>query len=275
MSVQRVRAARPGCRYWRAMTLARLMLGVLLALVLAGPAAASERSEARRFAAAMEPRIQLTPEEREALVAGVEARAARVASSCLPSVKAAARKRERALTIGLVYGAYVQFGFTAAAVAWQEEGDARLAAIHTRSKVLTRARAARAELTELLAALTAAAPADFCAVVTAWEATGFKGEPPGSEAISDAITDFDWSLFSRLGRGMRVLWRHGATSAQRQALAGNPRWPRLREPAVDPVAEAINSAAGREAPDDGPTRAPWASAARPRAAGTASAESRT
>jgi hypothetical protein len=233
------------------------LLTAFVALMAAAPAAASERSDARRFAAAMEPRIELTPEEREALVAGVEARAAHVATTCLPSVKAAATQRERARTLAVVYGFHTYAGIVATIARWLAEGDARLAAIHTSSKTLRRARAGRADLTRFFVALGAAAPADFCAAVTAWEADGFKGDPPGTDAIFAAIEDLEPYSHLRLARGTRLLRRHGATRAQRRAFSGTPRFPPLRDPAADPVEEALNMGPGREAPDDGPTRRPW------------------
>jgi hypothetical protein len=58
------------------------------------------------------------------------------------------------------------------------EGDARLAAIETGSRTLRRARVARARLTTFLREVGTAVPADFCAVVTAWQAKRWKGLPP-------------------------------------------------------------------------------------------------
>jgi hypothetical protein len=240
------------------MTLPRLaLLIVSLALAVAAPASASERSEARRFAAAMEPEIGLTPEEGEALVAGMEARAAHVVATCLPSVKAAARKRERARTLEILYGLHVYADVLKTWAAWQADGDTRLRAIHTSSRVLRRARAARAEDTRFFAGMAAAAPVDFCAMVAAWEAHGFKGEPPEERATRDAALAYIESRYTGwLQRGTRLLWRHGATGAQRLAFSGIARWPRLREPAKDPVEEAIGAAAQRRTPGDGPTRLP-------------------
>jgi hypothetical protein len=146
------------------------LLIVLSCLVVAAPAAASERSEARRYAAAMEPKIAVTPEEGEALVAGIEARAAHVATTCLASVEAAAKKRERANLLMLLYDAHLAIDVYARYATWLKQGDERLAAIPTRSRTLRRARAVRPQAARMLSGLSELAPKDFCATVTAWEA---------------------------------------------------------------------------------------------------------
>jgi hypothetical protein len=60
-------------------------------------------------------------------------------------------------------------------------------------------------------------------------------------------------------RGSRLLRHHGATRAQLRAFNGEPREPELREPAPDPVFEALGGEAPeRTWPDDGGRREPWA-----------------
>ena len=216
------------------------LLTMLTCLALAAPAAASERSEARQYAAAIQPKLELTPEQAEAMVADYEARSAHIAATCLPAVKAAAKKDERA---GLLVGIY----FTHASVAaydhvsmWSKETDERLAAIHTHSATLRHARAAHAALTRSLNATIAASPADFCAMVAAWEANGWKGRPPGSKPLFDEFDDADKLLSGRsMKRGARLLRRNGATRAQIRAFKLQPRWPELREPAHDVVLDAL------------------------------------
>src|SRR5215203_3984623 len=114
------------------------LLTLLACLLAAAPATASERSEARKYAAAMQPQIELTPEEGEALVAG--------------------------------YGAHISITSYGHLKRWMGEADARLAAIRTRSRTLRRGRAARASITAFYGKLEAAAPVDFCAAVTGWQA---------------------------------------------------------------------------------------------------------
>ena len=143
------------------------LLTVLSCLGLAAPAAASERSEARQFAAAMHPKIELTPEDGEAMVADYEARSAHIAATCLPSVKAATKNDKRSFLLLGIYFIHVSVGAYGHASAWSKETDERLAALDIDSGTLRHARAARAALTRSLDATVAAAPADFCAMVTA------------------------------------------------------------------------------------------------------------
>ena len=234
------------------------LLILLACLLVAAPAGASERSESRKYAAAMQPRVALTPEQAEALVADIEARAAQVAATCLPAIRAAAEQADRALVLALVYLVYSAEPALDHVVSWSGDADARLAAIDTRSRVLRRARAARRALTRTYADLVAAAPADFCASVTGWEAKGWKGEPPGTEALSALLEGPDVSESPRLKRGARLLRRHGATRRQVRAFNGTPSWPKLREPAPDPVVEALLPSEDRESPDDAPGRTPYA-----------------
>jgi len=226
------------------------LLTLLACLLAAAPATASERSEARKYAAAMQPQIELTPEEGEALVAGYEANAAHVAATCLPAVKAAASKRDRVFVLTFVYGAHISITSYGHLKRWMGEADARLAAIRTRSRTLRRGRAARASITAFYGKLEAAAPVDFCAAVTGWQANGWKDVPPGTETLIGLLEEGGLGSV-RIRRGKQVLRRHGATRAQLRAFDGTPRWPELREPAPDPVIEAITG-------DDAPaTVSPW------------------
>jgi hypothetical protein len=236
------------------------LLTVLACLVIAAPAAASERSEARQYAAAMQPKLELTPEEAEAVVADYEARSAHISATCLVSVKAAAKKDERALTLAVVYAIHA-FGATYGhLVAWSEETDARLAAIETGSRVLRRARAARTRITEFLGGLHEAASLDFCAMVEAWRANHWEGRPPGSKALFDEFKRADdVSSGRRMQRGTRLLRHHGATRGQLRAFNGQARWPELREPAEDVVFAALGfGPPERTSPDEGGRREPSA-----------------
>jgi hypothetical protein len=235
---------------------------MLSCLALAAPAAASERSEARQYAAALQPKLELTPEQAEAMVADYEARSAHIAATCLPSVKAAAKKAER---MSLLLGIYVTHASVVAyqhASAWSKETDERLAAIETGSRTLRRARAARAALTRSLDATIAAAPADFCAMVAAWQANGWKGRPPGSKPLFDEFEDADKLFAGRsMKRGARLLRHNGATRAQIRAFNLEPRWPEVRDPAHDVVLDALGfGAPERQSPDEGGRREPWAAA---------------
>ena len=219
-----------------------LLLTAVACLAATAPAAASERSEARKYADAMAPtKITLTPEEGEALVAGYEARSAHIAATCLDAVKDAARDEERSDALGFVYIVHLSIDSAALQEAWMREGDARLAAIRTSSRTLRRGRAARRQLTRFTGRLAVAWPADFCAVVTGWQAKGYKGAAPGLEAFDALVDDADDPRRDRwLERAERALKRHGATRAQRRAFGGTPVWPELtRKPAPDPVAEAL------------------------------------
>jgi hypothetical protein len=236
------------------------LLTIFACVAIAGPAAASERSEARQFAAAMQPGLALTPEEAEAVVADYEARSAHVAATCLPAVKAAAKKADRALILGVVYSMHAYSATLKHMAVWLGEADARLAAIETDSRTLRRARAARAAITASFSELDAAMPADFCAMVTGWQAKRWKGDPPGSQALFETFDPSDDAAMTqrRMDRGSRLLRRHGATRAQRRAFNGIPREPDLREPAPDPVIEALGGepAPERTSPDDGGRREP-------------------
>src|SRR5215204_1157405 len=209
------------------------LLTILACLLAAAPAAASERSEAREYAAAMQRDIVLPPEEAEALVADFEARAAQVSATCLPSVQAAAKDEERLIALALVYVTYAGTAVLDRAATWMREGDARLASIATRSPILRRARAARARRTSSLRKLAAAAPADFCAMVTEWEARGFKGDLPEAGRVFALLLDGATHGTRKMKRASKLLRRHGATRAQLRAFDGSPRWPSLREPAPD------------------------------------------
>jgi hypothetical protein len=238
------------------------LLTVLSCLALAAPAAASERSEARQYAAAMQPKLELTPEQAEAMVADYEARSAHIAATCLPSVKAAAKKDERSFLLLAIYYVYSSAAAFDQVSAWSKATDERLAAIDTASSTLRHARAARAALTRSLEASKAAAPADFCAMVTAWQANGWKGRPPGSKPLFDEFDEADKLLDGRsMKRGARLLRRSGATRAQIRAFKLEPRWPELRDPAHDVVLDALGfGAPERQSPDEGGRREPWAAA---------------
>jgi hypothetical protein len=210
----------------------------------------------------MRPELGLTPEEAEAAVADYEARSAHIAATCLPAVKAASKKEERALALSFLYGMHATEALYGHLAAWSAETDGRLASIDTRSRTLRRARAARADITEFIGKITAVVPDDFCAMVTAWQAKGWKGEPPGTEAFTDLFADASDVTDRRMRRGTRLLRRHGATRAQIRAFNEEPRWPELREPAKDLVAEAIGGGPpARTSPDEGGRREPWAVAA--------------
>jgi hypothetical protein len=233
------------------------LLAALFCLLLAAPAAGSERSEAQRYAAAMHFETGLTPEAAEALVAGIEARSAHVAATCMPSVEAAAKRARRRQTLSLLYTYHLGADVFATLAAWLAEGDDRLAAIRTRSVVLRRGRAARRGFTQFFRRMGELAPKDFCATVTAWEARGFKGEPPEADALMERFLELFEGL--RIGpweRAVKLLKRHGATRAERAAFAGEPDWPELREPAKDPVADLLRPR--REGSDGVGSRRPWA-----------------
>ena len=230
---------------------------ILSCLVLAAPAAASERSEARRYAETLEPKLTLTPEQAETVVADYEARAAHVAATCLPDVRAAAKRERRLLMIFVLYGLHAFAASNAHQLAWLEAGNDQLAAVPTRSRALLRGRYARRSVTDEFARTIAATPPDFCAVVTAWRAKRFKGTPPGAEAL--------FALFSEpselknpgrdIVRAVKLLRRHGARRAVAAAFAGEPSWPELREPARDPVIAALGMEPERD-PGAG-SRTPW------------------
>lgn len=233
------------------------LLSVLLCLLVAAPAAASERSEARRYAAAMEPKIVLTPEEGEALVADYEARSAHVAVTCLDSVKAATKRDESAITVLLLYLFHSLALSFDQEVAWQRQADDRLAAIPTSSPTLRRGRAARRAITRSFSKLVSGVPSDFCGMVTAWQAKRFKGMPPGAEHFYDEDGDSE-RVARRLRRATVLLGRHGATRGQLRAFNGVSRWPDLREPAEDLVLKALEGPKTRDpSPDGGGSRTPW------------------
>jgi hypothetical protein len=238
------------------------LLTILSCLAIAAPAAASERSEARQYAAAMQPKLELTPEQAEAMVADYEARSAHIAATCLPSVKAAAKKDERAWLLLAIYFTHASLAAYGHVSVWSKATDERLAAIDTDSATLRHARAARAALTRSLDGTIAAAPADFCAMVAAWEANGWKGRPPGSKPLFDEFEDADKLLAGRsMKRGARLLRRSGATRAQIRAFNLEPRWPEVRDPAHDVVLDALGfGSPERQSPDEGGRREPWAAA---------------
>jgi hypothetical protein len=238
------------------------LLTVLTCLALAGPAAASERSEARQYAAAIKPKLELTPEQGEAMVADYEARSAHIAATCLPSVKAAAKKDERSFLLLAIYITHASVAAYDHASAWSKQTDERLAAIDTDSATLRHARAARAALTRSLDATMAALPADFCAMVAAWQANGWRGRPPGSKPLFDEFEDAEKLFAGRsMQRGARLLRRSGATRAQIRAFNLEPRWPEVRDPAHDVVLDALGfGAPERQSPDEGGRREPWAAA---------------
>jgi hypothetical protein len=240
----------PSCR--------AVFLTILVALAAAAPAAASERSEARRYAAAMQP-LTLAPEEAEALVAGMEARSAHVAATCMPSVAAAAKRKSRRETLELLYGSHLAAESYRRMAAWMAEGDDRLAAVATRSTALRRGRAGRQVATDLLRGMSELAPKDFCATVTAWEARAFKGDPWEVKALVGLVFGVfaEIDKFESWERATKLLERHGATRAQRRAFSGETDWiDDLREPAKDPVLDLLMP--GRDSSEGVGTRQPWA-----------------
>jgi hypothetical protein len=137
------------------------------------------------------------------------------------------------------------------------EDDNRLAAIPTRSRIPRRARAVRPQLARLLSGMREHAPKDFCAMVTAWEANGFKGDVDEADALLDLFREMNEHKGAgrAMNRASKLLKRHGATRAERAAFEGLPAWPELREPAKDPVAELLMP--GRDSSEGAGTREPW------------------
>jgi hypothetical protein len=216
------------------------LLVLAACLAAAAPAAASERSEARRYAKAMQPRIALTPAEADAIVADQVARTGHIASTCMPDVREAASDENRRPAVAFVYGFHAFDAYFRRQLAWLREGQERLATIPTRSRALRRGRAARAAGARILDDVLAATGGDFCAMLAAWKANGWAGELPAWEAAA--------RLFGADGRPIRratrVLRRHGATRAQRRAFAGDPAWRALGFPESDPVEDALGAEVG-------------------------------
>jgi hypothetical protein len=215
-----------------------VVLLVLVACVAAAaPAAASERSEARRYAKAMQPRITLTPAEADAIVADPGVRSSRIASTCMPTVREAASDENRRPAVVFVYVFHAYDAYYRRLLAWLREAEERLATIPTRSPALRRGRAERARGTRILDRVLATAGGDFCAILAAWQATGWAEEPPASKAATALLA----APGGAIRRATRVFRRHGATRAQRRAFAGQAAWPALEFPESDPVADALGA----------------------------------
>lgn len=233
----------------------RLLLALVATVILAAPAAASERSEARALLAALEPEITLTPLEQEAIVTDYEARAAQVAATCMDDVRVAARKPVRTLDFLIPYSLHVAAAAHARTARWSADSRAALAAVRAASPVLRRAVAARARLLRRAEELVLA-PVDFCAELAAWRAGGWKGRTASSARFDDVTSS---PLMRRLERRARMadplLRRAGATKRQMNAWHGEPGTPELREP-KDPVVAEILAGFGQERETGGPGRTP-------------------
>ena len=129
------------------MTVRRAAALALLFLLAAAPSAgasASKRAGAHAIIRALQPEVELTPAQREALVADQEARAAAVAATCLATVQAAAAGKRRATITGGLYYDYVTAAQGPIRSRWQRDSAQRLGALQLHARVLRRGVAARA-----------------------------------------------------------------------------------------------------------------------------------
>ena len=162
------------------------LLIALACLVAAAPAAASERSEARAYIAALQVDLAPTPADYAAWLADYRFRAHYVAATCLDAAEEGARRHDRSSLLLLTYFMYAADALQGSRIAWSEAVDQRLAAIPTRSRVLRRGRLARRHDTAERRAVVAATPEDFCGEVRDWQAAGWKGRSPMQQRLRAA-----------------------------------------------------------------------------------------
>jgi hypothetical protein len=235
------------------------LLIALACLVTAAPAAASERSEARAYAAAL--KVDLVPAQADydAWLADYRFRAGYVAATCLDVVKQGVRDHDRGIELFMLYTIYALRAPIASEQQWSRTVDDRLAAIPTRSRALRRGRAARRVETAALGAFVAAAPDDFCREIRDWQAKGWKGRSASLKRwrTLEAEGDAGGRRAQRIVRAVQVLERHGATRRVVMAFTGTRPAP-VDEPELpsDPVFEALEGEPERESPGGGPTRRP-------------------
>ncbi len=228
-------------------------LALFLFLAAAPPAAASasKRAGAHAILRALQPKVELTAEQREAIVADQDARAASVAATCLDTVQAAVAGKRRADMTGALYYSYVTAAQGPIRRGWQRDSAKRLAALQLHARVLRRGIAARARFLRMSRQLEHAMPADFCAALTAWQASKWKDIPldvPADVRLRHHDAD-------RLIAALDVLMNHGGKLDTFVAWLGEPSWPDLREPAPDPILKLLAKAANPRVTDpDAPGR---------------------
>jgi hypothetical protein len=204
----------------------RALLAVVAALLVAAPpAGASERSEARRYVAALEAYVRAS---RPALVAAVpeyHTRRSAVAGDCL-TVAADGVSEDAAGARILLDGWAWQVAPLAKAIsAPAERLVRRLGAIPTRTRVLRRGRAAFARSVRTGFApfpLADALPHGPCAALRAWQAAGWTSDPPAELAPIDAAVRADDvqgdADVDPLFRAVALLKRHHAPRSATTAL---------------------------------------------------------
>ena len=235
------------------------LLIALACLVTAAPAAASERSEARAYAAALKVDLVPTRADYDVWLADYRFRAGYVAATCLDVVKQGVRDHDRGAELFMLYTIYSLHAPIASEQRWSVTVDDRLAAIPTRSRALRRGRAARRVETAALGAFLAAAPVDFCREIRDWQAKGWKGRSASLKRwrTLEAEGDAGGRRAQRIVRAVQVLERHGAARRVVMAFTGTRPAP-VDEPELpaDPVLDALETPADRESPGGGPTRRP-------------------
>jgi hypothetical protein len=189
----------------------RLVATAVLAslLALAPAAAASKRSEARRYAVAIR---AFADAERQAVGAATPAYHARrdaVAAGCIDVVQDGARRQ-----LFAILQLYVFWAAKPLVEAAQPEADRlvrRLGRVTTRSRTLRRARAAHSRRSRTYADVPALLPADLCAELAAWQAAGWRSadEPASSRQLERRRKRVRRRDEPALDRGARFLRRHG------------------------------------------------------------------
>lgn len=189
----------------------RIVATALLAcLVLLAPAAAaSNRSEARRYGAALRAYADAGRATDAASAPAYHARRDAVVAGCLDVVRDGARRQFIA-----VLNLYVLWAAKPLIDAAQPESDRlvrRLGRTPTRSRTLRRARRAHSRRNRDYAGIPALLPADLCAELAAWQAAGWSvDDQPGSSkrllALQNKVYRRDDAAIER---GARFLRRHG------------------------------------------------------------------
>ena len=191
------------------------LLIALACLVTAAPAAASERSESRAYAAALKLDLVLAQADYDAWLADYRFRAGYVAATCLDVVKQGVRDHDRGIELFMLYTIYALRAPIASEQQWSRTVDDRLAAIPTRSRALRRGRAARRVETAALGAFLAAAPDDFCREIRDWQAKGWKGRSATLKRWRTLEAEGDADGGARGASGVR--WRCSSGTAPRGA----------------------------------------------------------
>jgi hypothetical protein len=181
-------------------------------LLLAPAAAASKRSEVRRYGAALHAYAKAEGDAALASAPAYRARRDAVAAGCLDVVRDGAR--QQLIAVVVLYHLWAAKPLVEAAQPAADRFVRRLGRTPTRSRTLRRARRAHSRRHRDYARIPALLPADLCAELSAWQAAGWSAAatPAGVEQVDAVEAKVHERDDAAIARGARFLRRHGVSA---------------------------------------------------------------